>query len=297
MKTLDSGFAAHIAQGVTTLCWCWKLTREDGTVQGFTDHDQNVTFGGVTHVAATGFTASEVQSSLGMNVDNLEVQGALSSSDLNEADLAAGRYDGAAIEIWRVNWSNPSLGVLMRKGTLGQVKRGKTGFAVDVQGLMQQLNQPIGRAYNYSCDADVGDSRCKIDLTNPAYNGTGAVTAVTDNRRFMVSGLGSFANQFFTSGKLTWTAGANAGGAMEIKRHAISAGTVSIELWQAMSEAVAVGDAFKITVGCDRTFTTCKTKFANAANFRGFPYMPGVDVTLGYANSESDFDGGSRYGN
>ena len=297
MKTLPPGLQEHLSSGTTTLCWCWKLTRNDGTVQGFTDHDGDVAFDGVNYGAATGFTASEVQSSLGFSVDNLEVSGALSSSDLNEDELAAGLYDGAAIEIWRVNWASVDQRVLMRKGTLGEVKRGKTAFSVEVRGLMQQLNQPVGRAYCYACDADVGDARCTIDLTNPAYNGTGSVASVTDNRRFAASGLGAFADQFFSGGKLTWTSGANSGGAIEIKRHALTAGTVSLELWQAMSETIAVGDTFHVTVGCDKQFTTCQAKFANAANFRGFPYMPGNDALTGYANSQSDLDGGSRYGN
>ena len=35
MKELDPAFAAHIADGTTTLAWCWKITRRDGVVMGF----------------------------------------------------------------------------------------------------------------------------------------------------------------------------------------------------------------------------------------------------------------------
>src|SRR5581483_11124835 len=128
MKTLPAGMQDHLNSGATTLCWCWKIVRRDGAVQGFTDHDEDVVFDGTAYAAASGFTASEVDSSLGLSVDNLSVAGALSSDTLNEADLAAGRYDNAQIEIWRVNWMNPAQRVLMRKGTLGEVKRGKTAF-------------------------------------------------------------------------------------------------------------------------------------------------------------------------
>jgi uncharacterized phage protein (TIGR02218 family) len=266
-------------------------------VAGFTDHDVPVTFDGVTYQATSGFTASEVQSTLGLAVDNLTVTGALSSDTLNEADLAAGLYDDAAIGIWRMNWASPDQRVLMRKGNLGQVSRGKTGFQAEVRGLAHRLNQPVGRAYGYSCDADLGDARCTIALAGPAFTGSGVVAGVTDNRRFRVSGIGAYTDQWFAGGKLVFTTGANAGRAMEVKRHAVSAGVVTIELWQAMSEPVAAGDAFTVTAGCDKQFSTCGAKFANALNFRGFPHMPGNDAAMSGPTRNQTLDGGSRYGN
>jgi len=293
MKTLPPGLQNHLNSGTTALCWCWKIARRDGAVFGFTDHDAPVSFGGTTYAAVTGFTASEVQSTLGLSVDNLTVMGALSSETLNENDLAAGLYDNAAIEIWRVNWCSPDQRVLMRKGSLGEVKRGKTGFAAEVRGLAHALGQPVGRVYGHACDADLGDGRCNVALAPVA----GTVSTVTDARRFTVSGLAAYADGWFTDGKLAFTGGANSGRAMEVKRHALSASLTIIELWQAMSEAIAAGDTFAITPGCDKQFTTCKAKFANAANFRGFPYMPGNDAVLSYPAASTPLDGGSRYGN
>jgi uncharacterized phage protein (TIGR02218 family) len=293
MKTLPTGMQAHLDCGATTLCWCWKIARDDRTAQGFTDHDIDITFDGTTYEAASGFTATEVQSLLDLAIDNLSVTGALSSATLNEADLAAGLYDNASIEIWRVNWSDASQRVLMRKGNLGDVKRGKTAFTAEVRGLAHILNQPVGRAYGYGCDADLGDARCTIDLTNAAFKGEGTVGSVNDARRFTATGIEAFADGWFTNGKLTWTSGANEARAMEVKRHA----GASIELWQSMSEAIAVGDSFAITAGCDKQFATCKAKFTNAINFRGFPYMPGNDAVLAYPTSTQPMDGGSRYGN
>ena len=295
MKTLPPGLQAHLDSGTTTLCWCWKITRRDGATLGFTDHDAPVTFDGLAFEAVSGSTASEVQSTLGLAVDNLTVTGALSSDALNDDDLAAGLFDNADIEIWRVNWAAPSQRVLMRKGSLGEVKRGKTGFAAEVRGLAHILNQPVGRAYGHACDADLGDTRCKVALA--AFTVSGTVASVLDQRRFAVSGLGAFASGWFADGKLAFTSGANARRAMEIKRHAATASAVTIDLWQAMSEAVAPGDGFTVSAGCDKQFATCKAKFANQANFRGFPYMPGNDVVLSYPASSTPLDGGSRYGN
>ena len=295
MKTLPPGLQDHLDSGTTTLCWCWKIVPRDGAALGFTDHDAPVTFDGLAYEAVSGFTASEVQSTLGLAVDNLTATGALSSDTLNESDLAAGRFDNADIEIWRVNWAAPDQRVLMRKGSLGEVKRGKTGFAAEVRGLAHILNQPVGRAYGHACDADLGDTRCKLALG--AFTASGTVASLLDQRRFTVTGLGAFADGWFAGGKLAFTGGANAGRAMEVKRHAATASAVTVELWQAMSEAVAPGDAFTVSAGCDKQFATCKAKFANQANFRGFPYMPGNDAVLSYPASSTPLDGGSRYGN
>jgi uncharacterized phage protein (TIGR02218 family) len=293
MKSLPPGFQAHLESGATTLCWCWKIVRRDGRTQGFTDHDLPLVFDGLTCEAASGFTASEVQSTLGLAVDNLTVTGALSAATLNEDDLAAGLYDDADIEIWRVNWASPGQRVLMRKGNLGEVKRGKTAFSAEVRGLAHRLNQPVGRSYGYACDADLGNARCGKDISGSAFTATATVLAVIDNRRLTLNGLDSYANGWFTGGKLTFSSGANAGRAMEIKRH----GGGSIELWQAMAFDIASGDTAVLTAGCDKQLSTCRAKFANVVSFRGFPYMPGNDAVLGAPSRNQPLDGGSRYGN
>ena len=295
MKTLPAGMQDHLDGGATTLCWCWKLTRRDGAVQGFTDHDQVVSFDGVTYDAVSGFTASDVQSSLGLAIDNLTLAGALSSASLNEDDLAAGLYDNAAIEIWRVNWAATEMRLLMRKGAIGQVVRNGSAFQAELRGLAHILNQPVGRAFGHLCDADLGDARCTLALAG--LTASGAVALVTDARRFTATGLEGHAQDYFTGGKLSFTSGANAGFAMEVKRHGVSGGGVSFELWQAMSEPVAPGDAFTVSAGCDKQFSTCKTKFSNIINFRGFPYMPGNDAVVASPTAGQVLDGGSRYGN
>jgi len=293
MKILPSGLQSHLDSGATTLCWCWLLTRGDGALMGFTDHDRSLRFDDITFEAATGFAASEVQSSLGLSVDNLTLAGALSSAALNEADLAAGLYDNAAFRLWRVNWADVSQRVLMKTGTLGEVTRAGSAFQAELRGLAQQLNQPIGRAFGRLCDADLGDARCGLSVTAIG----GAVVAAADARRFSASGLDAAGAGDFTGGKLVFTTGANAGCAMEVKRHAAGGGVTTIELWQAMREAVAPGDGFSVTPGCDKRFAVCRVRFANAVNFRGFPYMPGNDAVLAAPAADQPRDGGSRYDN
>ena len=275
MKALSSGFGAHLASGQTTLCWCWRVARRDGVVMGFTDHDRTLTFDGTTYEAASGFTASDIKDSLGLAVDNLEVSGALSSATLTDGDLSAGRYDDARVEIHRVNWSDTSQRVLMRSGSIGEVRRSGTSFAAELRGLAHYLQQPKGRLLQLTCDADLGDARCKVDLSAPAYRGTGSIIAVSSGRRFTVSGLAAFAGGFFSRGLFTFASGASEGLKIEVKSHAKLASSDAIELWTDAEGVPAVGDIFVVTAGCDKRVETCKTRFANVINFRGFASMPG----------------------
>lgn len=275
MKDLPVALDAHLQSGVTTLAWCWRLTRRDGAVYGFTDHDRALTFDGTTFEAASGFTASDIKEGAGLSVANLEVSGALSSETLTDGDLAAGRYDDARIEIYRVNWQDVSQRVLMRSGSLGEVRRTGSAFTAEVRGLAHYLQQPKGRLYQFACDADLGDGRCKVNLSSPAFKGTGTVAAVSSPRRFTVTGLDGFAHDFFSRGVLSFTSGPANGLRIEVKAHAKTVAVVTIELWSEPVGAPVTGNTFTITAGCDKRFETCKARFSNAPNFRGFPSMPG----------------------
>ncbi len=275
MKTLSPEFAAHLATGATTLCWCWRIERRDGTVLGFTDHDNAVAFDGTTYEAAAGFTASDITDSLGLAVDNLEVTGALSSATLTDDDLAAGRYDEARIAIYRVNWADPGQRVLMRSGSIGEVRRTGASFTAELRGLAHYLQQPTGRLLQQTCDADLGDGRCGVDLSSSAFRGEGTIVAAISARRFKVSGIDTFETRFFSRGLFAFTSGASVGLKIEVKSHTKLRTAVEIELWRDAEGPPAIGDVFTVTAGCDKRFETCKARFSNTINFRGFPAIPG----------------------
>jgi uncharacterized phage protein (TIGR02218 family) len=283
MRAIPTALQDKLDSGVTSLCRCWRITRRDGAVAGFTDHDEDVVVDGLTCRAGTGLTGSEATTQLGLAVTGSEISGALASDTLSEADLAAGRYDAATIECYLVDWSEPSLFVLTGKGVLGEVRREGQAFAAEIRGLTDRLNQESGRRYTATCDADLGDSRCTIDLTAPAFAGAGAVAALIGTSSVRVSGLDAFADDWFSAGRLTFASGANAGLAVEVKNHHIGADGVVLDLWQTMSEPIAVGDTFSVTAGCDKRFATCRDRFDNVLNFRGFPHIPGNDFVTSYA--------------
>jgi uncharacterized phage protein (TIGR02218 family) len=297
MKSLPPSLQAHLDTGATTLAWCWRLTCRDGSQLGFTDHDRDLAFDGTLFEAASGFTATQIKDTVGLAVANLEVESALRSEALTEDDLAAGRYDDARVEIWRVNWQDTEQRVLMRTGSLGEVRRAGQSFTAEVRGLAHYLQQPKGRLFQFGCDADLGDARCTVDLDDPAFRGTGTVVTAASGRRFTASGLDGFASGWFTRGLLTFASGANADRAQEVKLHTAGS-AVTIELWQPMAQPIAPGDTFTITAGCDKRFATCRAKFANGVNFRGFPHMPGNDFVTVFARpGDPANDGASRVKN
>ena len=293
MKTLDSGLATHVAGGLTTLCRCWRIERKDGVVMGFTDHDRDLSFDGVTYQAASGFTASSVEDQLGLAVSNLDVQGALSSAAITEADLNAGRYDDAAVTIYLVNWQDVSQRVVLRSGFLGQVSRGTLAFTAELRGLASRLDQAAGRIFQRSCPWELGDAHCTVDLTAAGRHGTGIVAQVISAFDFTATEFDGLATGVLSRGRLAWTSGVNNGLAVEVKSHSAAGAIARLSLFLPMPDPIEVGDAFTVTAGCDKTFETCRDRFANVVNFGGFPHMPGNDFALSYPNQGSGNDGGS----
>ncbi|GHE05462.1 hypothetical protein U879_03825 [Defluviimonas sp. 20V17] len=283
MKSLSPALQAHLIEATTTLSWCWTISRADGVVFGFTDHDRVLTFGGVDYEPESGFVASEIRAGSDLSVDAQDAEGVLTSTRITETDIADGRWDAAQVDLWRVNWADTSQRVLLRHGAVGQIRRGRMAFVAEVRSLAHLLGQTVGRAYQASCDAALGDARCGIDLEAPAYRGGGAVTALVRDRGFVASGLAAFATGWFAAGTVEWTSGANAGRRAEVMLHDLAAGVVTITLLEVPVRALTVVDSFVIRAGCDKRLETCRDRFANAVNFRGFPDIPGQDAVLRYA--------------
>ena len=292
MKSLSPALQAHLDDGTTTLSWCWRISRADGVALGFTDHDRPLAFDGTAFEPESGFAASEIRSGSDLAVDAQDATGVLTSDRITETDILDGRWDNAAVELWRVNWADTSQRVLLRRGAVGQIRRGRMAFVAEVRSLAHVLGQTVGRTFQAGCDARLGDARCGIDLENAIYNGTGVVTDLLRDRAFMSSGLSGFETGWFTSGTITWTSGANVGRITEVLSHGLADAIATLTLLEAPVRAIAEGDGFIARAGCDKRIAACGTKFANTANFRGFPNIPGQDAVLRYASQDGGHEGG-----
>jgi uncharacterized phage protein (TIGR02218 family) len=269
VKTISAELKAHYAQGTTTLATCWKVTLTNGDVIAATTHDSDIVFDGVTYIAANGYKPSDIASSAELNPDNLEVEGFLASPAITDDDIHSGLWDYAAVEVFEVNYTDLTQGRnVLRVGTLGEVRGGRSTFNVELRGLLQAYTRTIVRLVTKECTADLGDARCKVDLE--AITVSGAVDTVDENR-IINDPTRTEDAEWFTGGKLTFLTGANAGRSMEVKRSAPGV----IELTHAMYEVIESGDTYEVYAGCTKRYVEdCITKHANGLNFRGFPDLP-----------------------
>lgn len=278
MKSLSPALQTHLNGELTTLAYLVKLTCANGTVKGFTTHDQNISIGGVIYLADGALTPSAIESRAGLAVDNLEITGILDSTHIIEADIEAGIYDFARVDVYACNWADLTQGtVQLRRGWLGQVTSADTHYVAELRGLHDLLQRPVGDYYTPECRFDLGDSNCGVNLA--ALTVTGNVTSVVDSANFGDTSQ-TAASGAYAYGKLTWITGANAGQSMEVKAWD-GVGQI-FTLWLPMPNTIRLGDTYNVYPGCDKRFATCRNVFANSANFGGFPYVPGVGNILKY---------------
>lgn len=296
MRDIPASMQAQLDSGATTFCSCWRIDRKGGVPLGFTDHDESIEFDGVVFEASSGFSASAIERSLGLAIDNAAASGALRSARIDEEDIVRGRYDGAEVSLWQVDWTDPESRLLTFRGEIGEITRGALAFEAEIRGLSERLNRPVGRYFLPVCDAILGDGRCGVDIAPATVRGAGVVETVDDRRTFVVSGLADFQSDWFIDGALTWTGGANSGDEMRVRRQAGSGGQVRLEVDRDPVSAPVAGDAFDVIAGCNKTAGQCRAKFNNFRRFRGFPYIPGESAVAAYPVDGGVYDGGSRNG-
>jgi hypothetical protein len=382
MKSISTALKAHYAQRTTTLATCWRAILTNDTVVAVTSADHNIPFGGVTYLSSGGYSATDVASTAELSPDNLEIEGFLASPAITDMDIHSGVWDYAEIEIFEVNYADLTMGKnVLRSGTLGEVKGGRSKFTAELRGLMQAYVTTIGRITTKDCTTNVGSALCKVVMTpftvtgtvgsadsknqtifdagrtEPGPAGAKAITGIsrafpavvscpghglvtnaavlltdivgvtlsgaTGSDGVFINGSGdgingrlftatvltadSFsinvdtraynadstlgvtvpsqvyspyisggmmhpanATGYFDYGLMTFTSGLNSGLSMEVKAYAPG----SITLKMGMPFLVAPGDTYTMTAGCDRSYETCKTRYNNVINFRGFPNIP-----------------------
>jgi len=276
MKSIPSGLFAHYQNGTTSLATCWKVTRVDGEILGFTDYDSDIVFEGLTYIARSGFSPTDSETNTRLAVDNLNANGILDSEILVAEDLASGKYDYAGIEIFLVNAKDVSQGRdILLSGKLGEIKVNRGSFAAEVRGLANAYMQQHSFVYQPGCRAQLGDSRCQVDLT--PFTFSGSVSSVSSNGLVITDPTQVQANGFFDYGKVTMTSGASNGLSVEVKTYTV--GVINLQLQ--FAQGIEVGDTFNIQAGCGKRFNEdCVTRFNNAINFRGEPHIPGMDKIM-----------------
>jgi uncharacterized phage protein (TIGR02218 family) len=293
MGVFNEALAAHLGGGLTTVCHAWAITRADGEVFAFTDHDLPLRFAGYSFRADTGLSALALAQSTGLSVDNTEALGALSDTSLREDEIEQGRFDGAQVRGWLVNWADPAQHWLNFRGTLGELTRAGGGFRAELRGLTEGLNRPLGRVYQKPCSAVLGDGQCRFNLAKAGYTRTLAVQTVEGARRFVWQGFPAFDTDWFLRGRLEVVSGPATGLWGTVKSDRIEGGARVIDLWEPIRGLVVAGTQVRLVAGCDKRVETCRLKFNNFDNYQGFPDLPGEDWVVSVPGTSKVNSGGS----
>jgi uncharacterized phage protein (TIGR02218 family) len=260
---------------LATVAFCWRVQRRDGVCLGFTGHDRDLMIGGIRYRSAPGMLPSAITLSGTLDADALEVAGALTSNAIRGDDLAAGRWDGAAVRVFAVDWEAPEAGEeTLAEGELGEVTIRGGGFEARLRGIAAQFERPVVEQTSPDCRAQLGDKRCRVDMAGQVRI-TRVVSVPGEESVEVEQAAGANAYGY---GRLRWIGGRNSGLESAIRS---SAGAV-LTLREPPAHAAEVGDMVEISEGCDRRFETCAGRFQNALNFRGEPHLPGMDLLTRY---------------
>ncbi|MBR0553898.1 DUF2163 domain-containing protein [Stakelama marina] len=265
--------ADWLAGALTTMTLCWRLDRRDGVTIGLTAHDRDLMVGGLTYRAAPGMTPSAVKRSAGLDVDTMDVSGALGHGAIAEADLLAGRWDGARVTLFALDWESPDETIEIGRGTIGNVEMREGAFTVELRGTTARLNRAVVEETSPACRAELGDSRCRVAMAErrrfTRVVSVEDVTVVLDRAEAAANAYGC--------GVLRWFSGANAG-----LDDAIAASDGAVLTLRRPPRFDGAGALVETIEGCDKQLSTCVERFANAINFRGEPYLPGIDLLTRY---------------
>ncbi|MGB7243276.1 MAG: DUF2163 domain-containing protein [Sulfitobacter sp.] len=293
MPGQNAALRAHLKTGLTTVCHAWAISRKDGVEFGFTDHDLALDFDGINFRADTGLSALALMQSTGLSVDNSEALGALSDASLREDEIEQGRFDGAEVRAWLVNWADTDQRWLQFRGTIGELRRADGGFQAELRGLTEALNRPLGRIYQKPCTAVLGDAACRFDTATAGYFSDQTADGVTDGREFTWDDLDGFEPGWFSRGRLEILDGPARGLWGMIKRDGYDGARRKIELWEPIRAEITLGTGIRLIAGCDKRVETCRLKFNNFVNFQGFPDIPGEDWVMAVPRSSGVNSGGS----
>lgn len=262
----------------TTTCRAWTIRRDDGLTLGFTDHDARLRFDGITFRPEHGMSARALVQGSGLSVDNSEAEGALSDDAITERDLLAGLWDGAELRMWEVDWADVARRSVVFAGSLGEISRSRGAFRAELRGLSEPLNATQGRVFHPRCSARLGDGACGVDLDAEGLRSERVVEGCEDGRILRFAAFPGFDDDWFERGALRVMTGAAEGLRGVIKNDAaLPGGGREIELWQSLGISPQAGDRVRLTAGCDKRGETCRLKFGNYLNFRGFPHLPSED--------------------
>jgi len=276
VRDVDPYTAERFARQAASLCLCLRITRTDGVEIGLTNHNADLQFGGTFFRANPGMSMDSLVMTADLAPDHGDILTGVSDEAVTLKDIDADRYARARAEIWRVDYEDVNARLLLSAGTIGEITRDGDAISMEYRGQTHALSKVTGRLYQRSCDAQLGDTRCGVDLDTAELRGQGTVSS-QDGLRVAVSSLVLEAG-IAVGGTAVIEGGPLAGVSRTIRTHTVAGALTELVLWEPFPLDLEGGEAIAVTAGCDKRFETCRDRFSNALAFRGFPDIPGTDV-------------------
>lgn len=277
---------AALASELTTLALCWRLTRGDGLVLGFTSHDADIWLEGVRHAARPGMTPSAISLTNSFEAGSMEIGGVLSATSLSARDLDSGRWTGARVDLSVCDWTQPEAGALrVLRGTIGDVSRdfGSGGddnagsYVLELISDAERLQAAGAPLCSPLCRAELGDGACGVDMASRRRE---ARILSAGGGLLMLEGPPEQPDAY-AWGRLRIISGPMAG----IDRRIAAIDGVHLHLEEPLRGEGLEGAMIRIWEGCDKRFETCVSRFANAGRFHGEPHVPGMDALFRYGDA------------
>ncbi|HEY0621767.1 DUF2163 domain-containing protein [Sphingomonas sp.] len=265
--------ASWLDEPLATIALCWRVERCDGVAIGLTAHDLDLVVDGFIYRAAPGMTPSAIQRGASFDAESMDVTGALSGAAISEADLLAGRWDGARVALLAVDWTDPANRQSLGEGTIGAVELKRGVLTAELRGLAAALEAPVVELTSPECRAELGDRRCRVAM---AGRRRFARVIAADGAALTLDADEPLPGGW-AGGRLRWISGANSG-----LEDAIGASSGAVVTLRRAPRFDAMGALVEVSEGCDKSIATCAARFGNAANFRGEPYLPGIDLLTRY---------------
>ena len=274
----------HVADYKTRVL-CLRIVPQVGPVIRLSHHVRDLTMGnGEIYLTGSGYDFTGYTAGSGFAPAMVDLDGIAGMAGITRDQLSSGQYDNARAYLFATTWNNPIEDEEpITASILGKTTLMDDRYKIEDMGLIDALNQSVGKSYQPGCDKTFGGQEsagCKKALGPLTVTGT--LTSVT-NALIVRDSARSEVADYFAAGTIEITSGDNAGlRPKEIKRYE-SDGT--IEIYEPFYYPLAVGDTYTLIPGCRKRLTDCRDKWNNVINFGGFSFVP-TSSTYGQAGTK-----------
>ncbi len=265
--SLPANMQAQAATGSTTWARCVRIVTRDGLTIALTEHDRSLSVdlgdgkGTITYSPSDGVSLSAGRVGGDLAVDNIEIIGAVDDARIVPEDAHGGRFDGASVVLFELDWENPSGGQnIYFAGTVGEVRSSGDEFVFELRSIAALMQRPIAQTIGAMCRKSFGstaasertpNTACGVDLAPPSWQASTAYTATEDGDRLVGSRVKpTTANGWWYRCTVAGTSGASEPAWPITEGATVTDGTVTWKAERALSWSGTVS-----AVLADRQFT------------------------------------------